>query len=199
MRGAEVQPVQLAGHLAQSLALRAPGGNEIQYVLRRLLSGTGSIGERLERSGRAGIAELLASGLGLSERSLRAGAAAMNSRRSSNGNGARVMGITRRQLILRVLASISTVVSLQTAANGDQGKPGAVTVPFEWQVPQNQVTIVRNSFGHYRGHESMRGGGRTIPLIVVFVGATLLVQLAKAVLSFQRQLTYGGVVIDARV
>jgi hypothetical protein len=108
------------------------------------------------------------------------------------------MGSTRRQLISRMLASISTVVSLQTAAIGDQGISGAVTLPFEWQVPQNQVTIVRNSLGHYRGHESVRGNGRTIPLIVIFVGAALLAQLAKAVLSFQRQLTYGGVVIDAR-
>jgi hypothetical protein len=108
------------------------------------------------------------------------------------------MGVTRRHLISGMLASISTVVSLQTAANGDQGISGAVTVHFEWRVPENQVTIVQNSLGHYQGHQSVRGGGRTIPLIVVFVGATLLVYLVKAVLSFQRQLTYGGVVIDAR-
>jgi hypothetical protein len=122
----------------------------------------------------------------------------MGSWPSSNGNGAKVMGTTRRQIVLRLLASISMVVNLQTAAVGAEGKSGSAAVPFEWQVPENQVTIVRNSLGPYRGQESVRGDGRTLPPIVVFAGATLLVYLAKAILSLQRQLTYGGVVIDAR-
>jgi hypothetical protein len=107
------------------------------------------------------------------------------------------MGITRRRHLLRVLAAILVVVNLHAAAGADQGLSGSATVPFEWQAPENQVAIVRNSLGHFQGHETVRGDGRSPP-IVVFVGATLVVYLVNAVLSFQRQLTYGGVVIDAR-
>lgn len=70
-------------------------------------------------------------------------------------------------------------------------------VAFEWRVPANQVEIVRNNLA-YEGQERPQTDGRGVPVLVVFVGLALLAYLAKAVLALQRQIAYGGVLVDTR-
>lgn len=64
-------------------------------------------------------------------------------------------------------------------------------------MPANQVEIVRSNLT-YEGRELPQTDGRGVPVLVVFVGLALLAYLAKAILALQRQIAYGGVVVDTR-
>ena len=70
-------------------------------------------------------------------------------------------------------------------------------VAFEWRVPAAQVDVVRNSL-KFDGHETSEQDARGLPLLVIFIGLALLPYLAKSILTLQRQLNYGGVVLDTR-
>ena len=82
-----------------------------------------------------------------------------------------------------------------TRAAGEQS--GEQKVAFEWHAPAAQVSIVRQNLT-YSGGETTQTDARGIPLLVIFVGVALIPYLAKAVIELQRQITHGGVVVDAR-
>lgn len=70
------------------------------------------------------------------------------------------------------------------------------TMQFEWYIPVNQAELVRKSLV-YDGNELLQREGRGAPLMI-FIGVVLLTYLAQALLAFQRQIKYGGVIVDTR-
>lgn len=105
-----------------------------------------------------------------------------------------------RRDILRMLAYaawVPLVLGRAAVAPARAAEPTDQPVAFEWRVPANQVEIVRNNLA-YEGQERPQTDGRGVPVLVVFVGLALLAYLAKAVLALQRQIAYGGVVVDTR-
>jgi hypothetical protein len=97
--------------------------------------------------------------------------------------------VFRYALMLAVLKRASVAVALE----GPADQP----VAFEWRVPAAQVDIVRTNL-QYQGQETPQTDSRGVPVLIVFVGVTLLPYLAKAILTVQRQIASGGVVVDTR-
>ncbi|MFZ1413084.1 MAG: hypothetical protein WAS73_00675 [Defluviicoccus sp.] len=107
--------------------------------------------------------------------------------------------ICRRDAMRALVCSalVLTVLKRPAIAPARAVEPTDQPLAFEWWVPANQVEIVRNNLA-YQGQERPQTDGRGIPILVVFVGLALLAYLAKAILALQRQIAYGGVVVDTR-
>lgn len=105
-----------------------------------------------------------------------------------------------RRDALRTLVCSVAVGAVLTRASGawaHAAEPDGERVAFEWRVPAAEVGIVRNNL-RYEGKETPQTDSRGVPVLIIFVGLTLLPYLANAVLALQRQITYGGVVVDTR-
>lgn len=100
-----------------------------------------------------------------------------------------------RTLVCSVL--VLAVLKRPTVALVRAEEPADQTVAFEWRVPAAQADIVRKNL-QYQGEETPQADSRGVPVLVIFVGLVLLPYLANAVLALQRQIAYGGVVVDAR-
>lgn len=110
------------------------------------------------------------------------------------------MGDIGRRDALRTLVCSAVVLAGLKQATGTRARaaePDDQRVAFEWWVPAAEVGIVRNNL-RYEGKEARQTDSRGVPVLVIFVGLTLLPYLANAVLALQRQIAYGGVVVDTR-
>jgi hypothetical protein len=107
--------------------------------------------------------------------------------------------IGRRDALRTLFCSAVGLAALKqtTSALVRAAEPNDQRVAFEWWVPAAEVAIVRNNL-RYEGKETPQTDSRGVPVLVIFVGLTLLPYLANAVLALQRQITYGGVVVDTR-
>lgn len=94
-------------------------------------------------------------------------------------------------------ASVLAVLGRATVALARPEEPADREVAFEWWVPASQVDIVRKNLD-YQGQETTQTDSRGVPVLVVFGGLALMAYLAKAILALQRQIAYGGVVVDTR-
>lgn len=105
-----------------------------------------------------------------------------------------------RRDALRTLVCSALVLAVSkrapiALARGEE--PADQPVAFEWWVPAAQVDIVRKNL-EYQGQETPQTDGRGVPVLVVFGGLALIAYLARAILALQRQIAYGGVVVDTR-
>ena len=103
--------------------------------------------------------------------------------------------ITRRTVVMVSAATLAAIgLTLRAVpAQCAQEQPLA----FHWRVPQAHVDLVRRSL-QYEGQELPVNDEKGVPLVVVFVGATLAVYLANSIVALMRDIVYGGVIIDLR-
>lgn len=78
-----------------------------------------------------------------------------------------------------------------SAAQGDE------YLRFSWRVPVAYRATVENNL-EFVGDVVAEEDGKGVPWVVVFVGLALLGHLADAVMELQREMRYGGIVIDTR-
>ena len=105
----------------------------------------------------------------------------------------------RRNVLRTIVCSVVGLAVLKrtTVALARDEEPADQPVAFEWWVPAAQVDIVRKNL-EYQGQETPQTDSRGVPVLVVFGGLAFIAYLARAILALQRQIAYGGVVVDTR-
>ncbi len=110
---------------------------------------------------------------------------------------------TRRTLLRSVLTASVLVIGCtgRSAPTGEKGSPSqradGEPVAFRWRVPSAHYQTVEDAL-RFEGTVEQERGSKGLPLVMVFVGATLLPLLVDAILVLRRKLVQPGLKIDAR-
>jgi len=107
--------------------------------------------------------------------------------------------LTRRTFtggIAWVVGSVSGVAQA-TRAYSEETEETNKEVSFRWSVPVAQYEIVKSSL-KFTGTVTTEHDNKGLPLVIIFVGISLLPALVDAILTVRRKLVQPGLKIDTR-
>jgi hypothetical protein len=104
--------------------------------------------------------------------------------------------LTRRTFIGRI-AAVVAILSEPAQAIRAYSADTAKEVAFRWRVPVAQSEIVKNNL-KFTGKIDTEHDKKGLPLVLIFIGFSLLPSLVDAILTLRQKLVQPGLKIDAR-
>jgi hypothetical protein len=103
---------------------------------------------------------------------------------------------TRRTIIGQIAGMVALFSGLAQAIRANTAE-NAKEVSFRWRVPVAQSEIVKSNL-KFSGTIDTEHDTKGLPLVLIFIGASLLPSLVDAILTLRQKLVQPGLKIDAR-
>jgi len=105
--------------------------------------------------------------------------------------------ITRRDFIKGLILGTTVLVFSPRPLLSATASENDSLRNFRWRLPTAHFETVKKEL-RFEGEITEEKDAKGLPLVYIFVGAVLLLYLAKAILAVRREIVYGGVLIDTR-